>query len=635
MKNSIFISLFFTLVAIFFSCKEGDIVTLENSITTGVPYNGQLYLNLNLASADRGSTRAYNDDDFITHPGFDYESTILNGKIYVFEGTSESDAFCVSSGSLTDIENSILTTGKQFSTSWIPCRNIKLNKFDYDPAKTYFALVILNANDKFVFPNEEEGEKFSDWAYDVPQVSNMVIEDKNGYEHPLNKDNNNNKKRYTAYYPTMTNASGHVGFNGLAGRFNPTTLVKIDNSDFTTTQKTESDAIGTSVYVQRNVARVLLQPSSSLNFEEKEVTMGDPKSEEYWQAEVNISNWALDIINTKTYPVMKIDGIGWHNRVNSVTKVEYMHLGDENFERCLWAKDPNYDNLNPSGDFKISKLVSEPTWMDARAPLYCLENTFNPQCMLQGQTTRLLMRGRWAFNEITDNNLKDKVKIPGGVTGTCYKSILEKTENGNAVGFYIIKGVDKVWCRAHIEEALTNKAKELYGECSLKFTWKAMTSGGYFTLPGLFDEIEISKVSNPGDTEDYKELTSNELSEIAGAIGLTNINDQIKYYYNCVSFYSLRIPHFKEEDVPWNSETEVKTKEDGTWIAKYEPKHLGRYGVVRNYSYTVTVNAIHNLGEPCIPEVVPDDTDDMPGKLYLDLEVKVNAWAKHDVTVGF
>lgn len=638
-----------SIIFIAVSCHDDHLGVVEEPSHSDVVDGSGIYLNLNIASADRGrSSRA--DDDFVNYQDYPHESTILNGVVYVYEGTDEENAICVTSGELNIGEYNILTTAQQFATSDIPVRNIALKDFTYDASKQYFALVILNAKNDFIFPDVKNNEPFKEWA-NIVQTSDMKIQ-QGTYSHPINKTNQKDENgksipaTYAAYYPTMTNASGHIGFNASVDTFTPKTLIAINSSDFSVKELSDTDVSHTTVYVQRNVARILLQPKlkdngNALTFEDKEVSIGDVTNlSEYWTAEVNILNWGLDITNKLSYPVMNLDGSNlWWTKKSATTQKEFFHIGDQVFERCLWGKDPNYNKNYPDNDFNKATLPGQLSLTDARVPLYCLENTFYYEQMLQGQTTRVIMRGKWAFDEITQTNLSQKVKLPGGTEGTCYKSITERTSNGNSVGFYLMGKKDKVWCRAHIEEALIDKAKEIYGEtCSLKFSWNnSYNIGGYLSLQDLFDDIKIANVSNPTDV-DYQSITpeDNVWNKFATVFNLNNsINKEINYYYNCVTFYALRIPHFLDSDVPWDEGTEVKTKADGTRIADYKPKHLGRYGVVRNYSYVITVNGIHSLGEPTIPPITPDDTDDMPGELYLDVEVKVQAWAKHDITVGF
>lgn len=640
MKNLFFY--FFGLVAFFclMGCSDDDIVaSKDSSSVTDDSHQGEyLYLNLNLGSASQGDTRA---DLFETNKGFPHENTVKKGRIYVFFGTDENDAVCVSYGEIDMAKSdTLILDNNQFSRG-LRLRNIKLNYFSYLPDKTYFALAILNANDDFVFPNNENNQKFSDWAKPaLGYTSNMLIED-GTY---INPDIPESTKQYKRYFPTMTNATGQTGYVSTM-TFKPTTLVKIDPRDISKSEFPESYQPYTTIYVQRNVARVLVQPrlnnngGNSLVYEDKKVGIGNPDNpDEYWEAEVNMANWCLDVTNTKTYPVMKIDDVPYH-RKNS-NQEQFFHIGDTEFERVNWAKDPNYNIKFPSQDnFTRAKLGND-AWTDIRNPLYCLENTFNPDCMLQGQTTRIIIRGRWACEEIHKNTGELFGSLPGGPTGDCFNSINALNNpgggpNSNKVGFYMTSKGDKVWCRTHIEKALEEKAQEIYGEgTSLIFSWHRYTSGGYLTLNQLFDKIEITTVD--GSLKSTRPLTTEDYNQLAPAVDLKDATtDKMSYYFNCVMFYTLRIPHFKESDVPWDKFNEITTKNDGTRIAAYQDKHLGRYGVVRNNSYVISVTSIHRMGTPTIPDIINDDTDDMPEPLLMNVDVKVQSWAKHDISFSF
>lgn len=56
-------------------------------------------------------------------------------------------------------------------------------------------------------------------------------------------------------------------------------------------------------------------------------------------------------------------------------------------------------------------------------------------------------------------------------------------------------------------------------------------------------------------------------------------------------------------------------------------KYLGRYGVLRNNWYELSVSKVSGLGYPDVPEVkptLPDDENDQ----YISVSVKILSWAK-------
>ena len=62
-----------------------------------------------------------------------------------------------------------------------------------------------------------------------------------------------------------------------------------------------------------------------------------------------------------------------------------------------------------------------------------------------------------------------------------------------------------------------------------------------------------------------------------------------------------------------------------------EYKHLGRYGVVRNNWYQLTVKSVSGPGEPDIP-VIPDEPADAR-ESYINCEINILSWAVREQDV--
>ena len=91
----------------------------------------------------------------------------------------------------------------------------------------------------------------------------------------------------------------------------------------------------------------------------------------------------------------------------------------------------------------------------------------------------------------------------------------------------------------------------------------------------------------------------------------------ISTYLNGEAYYIARIKHFNEL-TPWTAGEGYGTKND---------KYLGRYGVLRNNWYDLSVTSISGLGYPDVPEVKPTVSDD-ENEQYINVEVKILDWAK-------
>lgn len=90
-------------------------------------------------------------------------------------------------------------------------------------------------------------------------------------------------------------------------------------------------------------------------------------------------------------------------------------------------------------------------------------------------------------------------------------------------------------------------------------------------------------------------------------------------YVDGVSYYIARVKHFGDALTPWNPGNKTYDKNNANW--------LGRYGVLRNNWYELTVESVSGPGYPDIPKVNPTDPDDVNDQ-YINVEVKILSWAK-------
>lgn len=112
-------------------------------------------------------------------------------------------------------------------------------------------------------------------------------------------------------------------------------------------------------------------------------------------------------------------------------------------------------------------------------------------------------------------------------------------------------------------------------------------------------------------------------SAAEGAIG------NVVRYENGVCYYPVLIRHFTYDELGYASEEAFMTNfetNDG-----YVNEDLGRYGVVRNNWYKLTVNSVSEPGSPVIPE--PGTGDDDKITRYCACTIDILAWNLRNQTV--
>lgn len=377
----------------------------------------------------------------------------------------------------------------------------------------------------------------------------------------------------------------------------PTTLVPIKGVYSTKAEAQTNPA--TTVYVERGMAKVTVNGS--------DFTIDD-ESSTYKTDIVKINQWTLDVLNKSTFPVHATTGLTT-NFAGIWTEPRFVATGSTP-QRVYWGIDPNYDKttlttvqacqdefyiVDHNGNTYNGDASSTFTWSANTTPLYCLENTFDLDNMKQGQTTRVVFKATYT---------------PHNLTGT------DKT-------FFMIGNNTQIWTKDALVAQITSKAKEMQKSQAVVVTIKdkaPLLKGGSHLLSAADVTIKDGEVDKTA-AFDYATLNTK--------LGLNNTKKDangnptvgIKTYENGECYYIARIKHFNEL-TPWAS---GQTYTDNA-------KFLGRYGVLRNNWYDLTVSKVSAPGYPDVPVVNPETPDDEDTK-YINVEVKILDWAKRSQSI--
>ena len=101
-----------------------------------------------------------------------------------------------------------------------------------------------------------------------------------------------------------------------------------------------------------------------------------------------------------------------------------------------------------------------------------------------------------------------------------------------------------------------------------------------------------------------------------------------------MAYYAVRIKHFGDtEGTPWNVAGQGVTAGGNSLIypnpstGNNDGWFLGRYGVVRNNWYDISVKKIQTLGDATIPAFTTDPDDVLEN--YISVSINVLSWSKH------
>lgn len=472
-------------------------------------------------------------------------------------------------------------------------------------ANNYYALILLN-NDidettkKVKMPTE--GETYKKWNID-DFASNV------------------NAEQYvsTTKGIFMANAPEYK----VSGE--PTTLVPI--TGIYNTKEAANSHEGTTVHVERGLSKVTVEAGT------KSITDGV-----YNGASVDINDWTLDVLNKKTYAVHVTTGLnsGTTNFADIWQTDRFYDAYDatttkKRFQRVYWGMDPNYSNL--TGKTALSDYASDFSIMDGAAKfteapfvspvnvattsgvdakfvksdesMYCLENTFDIKNMTQGQTTRVVFKATYTPKDYATETI--------GTSGKKNNDLLDPEKAGT---FFMLGKNPQTWTPIALTKQITTYTVEAYNAANPTATID--DSKVSVDLTGIaIDNTGKVDFSTIGIKVDGVVLTSTVSNTVSAKLG------EIIAYTCGTSYYIARIKHFNEL-THWNAGE--PTYGDKNF------EYLGRYGVLRNNWYCLTVDKVSNPGSPTVPTITPNNPDD-ENKYYISVSVKILDWAKRSQTV--
>ncbi len=563
------------------SCSSNnDLVNGGN----GENETGASYASITINLPTTSGTRAGSENDQFDG-GTLSEYAVNDATLLIFQkaGNSENEYKFIEKADLGNLEpwKNDNTTGITTESTTITAKleNATVGGTDY------YAMVILNNSDnKVTLPSGST--TYGEWNVKSNANATNLVVNTNGF--------------YMANAPEFTELDKE-----------PTTLVQIKGI-YRTKEEAQSKP-GTTVHVERGLAKVTVESNSTSNYFATDGASAT--GTKYSNDNVKITNWALDVTNNSSFPVHVTSGLKDGAKLTDQTVPAYAeiwkdetgtapatsrfvsHPAEGAFKRVYWGIDPNYSmGLTDLTECKKQFTLAEAdgqgvTWNEGSdKPLYCLENTFDIENMTQGQTTRVLLKATY--------------------TPKALETETDKT-------FFMIGNSSDFWTKTTLTEQIKTKAEEV-----LKTTTGVTVTLKDKLLEGGTHVLDANTVEIKSGTEDKTSVVAGQINTKLGLDMTKGIG--IKTYKEGVSYYIARIKHFGDDLTPWNEGNETYGENNKKW--------LGRYGVLRNNWYDLTINSISGPGYPDVPEVKPDSPDDEDTK-YINVSVKILDWAKRSQSI--
>lgn len=633
------------------------------------------FISLGIALPGEPATRANDEFDDGESDGSEFE--VKSGKLVIFKGTSESNATLFGAYDIpTTLAFSKETTNQQITTS-----SAKYVQEIESPALTgsekLFAYVILNNSGNNTGLTYVTGTTWDDFSQKVLTAIGL-----NASDEALGQGAMGSNGLVMTSVPLSTVAGGVA--DPSSGDI--VTLAEIDKTAiYSTEAAAAASTSSTCIYVERAAAKVQV----GLN------TTTPPTDLTLAKNEVKLLGWALGNVNNAGtgsgyYNTRQVEDTWspYFNAMNTVSTTKYRFVcanallpalppasAHAERYRTYFAKDVNYKGTGVKTGLINSKVT---TYGNADGKYtYTYENTFDADNQIYANTTFAGIK--------LEMNDGDTYYTIGGDTKTMYateadaKAKLAENIAAQATPDIttIITGINTAITTAlggtsALLTAVTANGGSATSTISYSLT-PVVDFGTYdatsctysaCTATLAFKEIkQDGVVLDPADATDAAVITAINALEYVTSVsvedklanpGLTFTPEKVTQYTDGVTYYAVRIAHFGDYETPWTAPTTAYNDYDKIYPTTGKSTHttsidygasraaawLGRWGVVRNNWYKLSIDKINAVGSP-VPVDFGDSApgkpgstpDDNPEKFYISAHVHIVPWVLREQAV--
>lgn len=590
------------------ACSSDNVVDNGGSTPIDLSKGGFVKMSLNLPTDNNRGSRATLDD------GLANEYGIKNAYLVLFEGGDDENAATIKGAYALNSSN-FEAVGDDPNHVTITKRIAFANdtKKPSDSNKHIYALVVLNNNGMFTVDGTTHTLTF---ATNITPGDYATTANFANFSKAIASTNTDGTTPFASNVAIngifMTNAPlctqpGGATAPGTDAAIK--TLADVTSNIYTTEAEAKSKPAA-EIYVERAVAKVTVQNKTG----ELVANQNNAAS----KISYKLYNWAVDNTNKKSYIVRQYDK-SWNsinsNKVTAADANKYRFVWDTPVNpnatetnkryRTAFAQDPEYATTTDSTKYNQmanNASMTLKTTFGNEHPQYCNENTFKVTAQNQDQTTRVVLgvqmsapgETTYGADLYTVNGNKEVVYTEASLTERLKNILLQESDV-------------KDWVAKHATDA------------SFDITFDTDKAGETTITKATFK----GKTTTPGATEEKLESFTTKLDK-----ALPNI----VRYKGGVAYYAVRIKHFGDTDTPWNVEGQgVKAGDNNNIYPSATGANidwfLGRYGVVRNNWYDISVNKIQTLGDATIPAFTNDPDDVLEN--YISVSINVLSWSKH------
>ena len=601
--------------------SDKDVVEVNSIDTRGDSYVG---IAIQLPNSTTPSLTRSNDE---YSDGDATEYAVNTGKLLLFKGVSEADAKFLKAYELISPATGWNKDGSTYVTA-TKTAVAKIDKLTLTASEQLFAYVVLNYGETQLATNPEPNTPFSTWSQKLLEAAET-----NGTLEGEIKTNG----LLMTNAPISDTRGGAVPPTGAK----VTVAVQLDKDKIkSTADAAEGDPAGC-IYVERAAAKVTLSVAAT-------ATSIDMKDQEDNILAMSVSDIAWQIINTEPtfYNARQANVADWlpYNNpgctnANSLYRFVSNNLfsptipstsGHTPSYRTYFAEDPQYNkNANLNKQVAIDNAAN---WLGAYQEekgyrAYVPENTFSTQFQMRRNTTCATVRVKF-------NGGADFYTISNDALFYNETNAKNKLASDIAADYYVNKYLEDA-----CEDISLNKASSATVTTTLVVVLTTSAAGEVtYTVTPQFTAAGVDYT-----VDDITDATLK--TDLTGAITTATGDYKLSLYKGGFAYYNIRIKHFGEVETPWSGNGAYVTKPGETTEQIYKVSSdtygdnyfLGRYGIVRDNWYQLTIDDIKKLGSATPPSVQGDDTpdDEIEDEYYISAHVHILPWVLRKQSVTF
>lgn len=611
---------------LFAACSSDKDVAEAGGLEVTTGSEGYIGIAIQLPNASTPTLPTRSNDQYSDGDATEY--AVKSGKLFLFKGATEAGAKFVLA---QDIMNPTEDWDKDGSTYVTSTKTAvaKIQNITFTSSENLYAYVALNYVGTALATNPAAGTTFETFSKQVLEAA---------------QTGGSLEGAISANGLLMTNSpiADKQGGSVVPTGANVTTAVVLDKTAIKNTKAEAEAAPAGCVFVERAAAKVTLEVTATAT----EIDMEDASAN---KLAMDVSSIGWQIINTeaKFYNARQANFSEWlpynnANATNANSKYRFVSnnlfspqlpsaTGHQDGYRTYFAKDPAYDTdyTGATDLLTLQKPVAiddADHWLSTYAEqkgkrAYVPENTFPTLYQTRRNTTQATVR----------------VQFNGGADFYTIQNDALYYNETNAKA----KVASNIAADYYVAQYMTDAAANIATAKGTSVTG-SLNVGDFTTTAGNVTYNVTPQFGSYG-VDDITDATLKTNLETAIA---TAINDnKVSLYKNGWSYYNVRIKHFGEVETPWTSGGTYVTQPGTTTEQIYklsdaawgDNAFLGRYGIVRDNWYKLTISAINKLGSATPPTVKGDPTpdDEIEKEYYISAHVHILPWVLRNQSVEF